>query len=95
MTPSKKALSRYAAFHGHAPRKVRLVRVRPIREVVCLGRACEIVYQSDKKNGGGNGHPQKFIHHFGKNVMLYTVPEGDLLLIGGSGMRVTARGIVG
>ena len=94
-SPSRSAASRYQKFHGHAPRRIRTVEIRPLREIICLGKACEIVYASDKENGGGDGRARKFVHKFGKNTRLYTSPEGDLLLIAGKGMRVTSRGIVG
>ncbi len=94
-SPTSKARSRYSAFHGHAPRQVRRVKVRPIRELICLASADTITYKSDKTNGGRDGTPQYFEHKFRKKIKIYTTPEGDLLLIGGPGLRVTSRGIVG
>ena len=92
---SSSAHSRYKDFHGRASTKSARALLKPIRELVYLADAEYITYKSNKKNGGGDGTPQKFVHKFGKKIGIYTNPEGTILLIAGVGMHITDRGIVG
>ncbi len=86
---------RYRAFHGHGVRKRRVLRVNPIRELVELGEAVEIVYRSDKLHGGGDGKLAEYEHKFARGTKLYCTPDGKhVLMIHGPRLRVSEPGII-
>lgn len=92
---SSAAASRYKQFHGHDVRNVHQLRVKPTRELVCLGDAVEIVYRSDKLNGGGDGKLAEYQHKFARGTKLYCTPDGrHVLYIHGNKLRVRAPGII-
>lgn len=85
----------YRNFRGYAPRGVKRVPWRVPAQLVELADADAVCYQSNKRNGGGNGQPQGWIHHFGPGVKMYTNPEGTLLVLAGGRLRVKPEGITG
>lgn len=92
---SAAALSRYKQFHGHDVRNVHQLRIKSTRELVCLGDAVEIVYRSDKLNGGGDGKLAEYQHKFARGTKLYCTPDGrNVLYIHGNKLRVRAPGII-
>lgn len=77
-------LARYREFHGRPKAPYRMVDFHPPKTLIYLGQAVEIVYLSDKKNGGGDGKPCEFIHKFESPVSLYMDETGkhQLYLLG-------------
>jgi hypothetical protein len=64
------------------------------KQLVFLGKAIEIVYESDKFNGGGDGKPCYYKHKFHKDDILCTDQDGKQLYVLGSKLTVEDRGIV-
>lgn len=56
-----------------------------------LGPARSILYESDKKNGGGTGRAELFRHDFSPGALAYRA--GDFLAIVGDRITVDAAGI--
>lgn len=94
------ARSRYEAFHGRGVREMKQVRFHRLEEgdqLVFLGRAVAIEYQSDKINGtpeGGEGDLAVYRHEFAKGDILCTDKTGTQLYILGPKLRTTTRGII-
>ncbi len=89
------AEKRYKQFHGHPPLARKKIAIRPIKELVRLGEAVEIVYRCSKLNGGGDGKRAEYCHKFKKGASLYCTPDGDaVLLIHGPSIRVREPGII-
>ena len=84
----------YKKFHGHPVREKQEVQWQDPEKLVFLGEAIEIIYRSDKVNGGGDGKPNSFRHKFDKGTMLLTNETGRYLIIVGERLHVTDRGIV-
>lgn len=92
---SRQGEDRYYQFHGRRVRERRVLKVKPIRELVCLGDAVEIVYRSDKKHGGGDGQLAEYQHKFAKGTKLYCTPDGkNVLMIHGRKLVVREPGII-
>lgn len=94
MARGKKKKGIYEQFHGRKPNSVQKMKWRDPKKLVFLGRACEIVYESDKLNGGGDGELAKYIHEFHPDTALFTDERGEYLIIVGKKLTVTERGIV-
>lgn len=94
------ARSRYEAFHGRKVRQEKQVRFNFLEsqdELVYLGRAVAIEYESDKINGtpaGGEGQKAVYRHEFGRGDILCTDKTGTQLFILGPKLRTTTRGII-
>lgn len=89
------AESRYKSFHGHPPLRRSRIQIKPLRELVRLGEAVEIVYRCNKKNGGGDGKMAEYQHKFARGATLYCTPDGNaVLLIHGPKIRVREPGII-
>ncbi len=87
-------LALWRAFHGRKTPTTRLLDFHTPKSLVFLGQAVEIVYLSNKKNGGGDGKPCEFIHKFETPVDLYMDETGQkqLYLIG-KRLHVNSDGI--
>jgi hypothetical protein len=86
---------RYKAFHGRPPRFRKRIAINPIRELVLLGDAVEIVYRSNKLHGGGDGKLAEYEHKFARGTKLYCTPDGKhVLLIHGPKLKVEEPGII-
>lgn len=92
---SSQGEARYRAFHGRSVRFRRRIAIEPIRELIFLGEAIEIVYKSNKLNGGGDGKYAEYEHKFARGTKLYCTPDGKgVLLIHGPRLRVEEPGII-
>lgn len=90
-----RAVSKYMAFHGEAPRSITKRKFNMPEQLVFLGEAIEVVYKSDKINGGGRGRVAYYKHKFSKGTKLYSDERGrKQLYIIGSKLYVNDRGIV-
>jgi len=90
-----KANRAYEAFHGKSPRQVRAGSFHVPTHLILLGDAVEIVYRSDKWNGGGDGTKAEYIHKFSKGTKLYMDErKGKVIYISGNKLKVTYAGIV-
>lgn len=90
----KKLLNAYKNFHGQAPIAKAAINMHYPKGLVLLGQAVEIIYASDKKNGGGNGKLNLFKHKFAKSTMIYMDETKKQLYILGPKLKVTSAGIV-
>lgn len=94
------ARSRYEAFHGRRVREEKQVRFNFIEstdQLVFLGKAVAIEYESDKINGtpvGGEGDRAVYRHEFARGDILCTDKTGTQLYILGPKLRTTTRGII-
>lgn len=92
----EKLISKYARFHGHAPRYARNVKFNVPEGFVRLGDAVAIEYQCDKLNGGGDGKTAVYRHVFSRGAMLLMDKSAKRqLYIVGKNIRVTTAGIEG
>lgn len=90
----KKAIKKYEEFHGKPYNDIVRVDFKNPQQLVYLGKAIEIIYESDKANGGGDGEPCWYRHKFHKDDILCTDQGGKQLYILGSKLTVEDRGIV-
>ena len=60
----KKAVKKYKAFHGHDPRFSKDWDFKVPKNLVILGKAVAIEYETDKLNGGGDGKMFTYRHEF-------------------------------
>jgi hypothetical protein len=58
-----------------------------------FSKAISILYESNKKHGGGDGKDNLFRHKFGSTVHLHTNKEKTVYILAGRNLTVTARGI--
>lgn len=86
--------TRFRTFHGRrAPAPYRMEFHVP-RELIHLGRAVAVIYESDKRHGGGDGRPCEYIHHFEPGAHLYMDETGKKqLYILSPYLKVTSAGI--
>jgi hypothetical protein len=84
----------YNAFHGHGPRSVTRYDMHQPRQLIILGRATAIEYESDKVHGGGDGKKNVFRHKFAPGTILAMDEraKGQLYIIG-KRLKVTSAGI--
>lgn len=61
------------------------------REWIERGNAVSILYESDKKNGGGTGQPELFRHEFDRGASVYS--SGSFFAIVGDKITVDAAGV--
>lgn len=85
----------YRKFNGRAPKRITRRNMSQPKSLVFIGRAHSIVYESDKRNGGGTGRPELFEHKFSPTTKIFTDEKGKRLYVFGPEMRVNSRGIVG
>ena len=88
------AARKYEEFHDRKPTKRTSIPEIDTSELVELGKALEIGYQSDK----WTGIKQDYLHEFtskGKGVRLYATPDGSALVLAGGKLNVEDRGITG
>lgn len=95
-SPSAKSEKKYFDFNGFSHREVAETEAIDFSEFsdVPFSRALSIVYESNKKHGGGDGQTAQYIHKFGKSVYLWTNETNSVYLLGGGNLVVTERGIV-
>lgn len=95
---SRKATSKAerirAAFQGEPVDSARKVPKPKPLVLVALGRAVAIEYESDKRNGGGDGKKAIYRHKFAPDDIVATDQDGRTLYIIGPRLRVNSRGIV-
>ena len=58
------AFSKYAEFHGKAPRRLSGIEFHQPKKLVFLGKAVAIEYRCNKRNGGGDGRTAIYRHEF-------------------------------
>lgn len=83
-----------AAFQGEPVDSAREVPKPQPLVLVALGRAVAIEYESDKRNGGGDGKKATYRHKFAAGDILATDQDGRTLYIIGPKLRINSRGIV-
>lgn len=79
----------YSEFHARKPRKRRSIPKIDTKELVRLGTALELGYESDK----WTGKKESYLHEFGENVNLYATADGKTLILNGGSMCVKDTGI--
>ena len=90
----RRSVRRYKAFHGKMPRVARVRNFHVPDNLIFLGQAHQIVYISDKFNGGGDGQLCEYIHTFETPVNLYMDETGKKqLYLMGNKLKVTHHGI--
>ena len=89
---SQLSKERFFQFNGKKCSKVLSIPFN-VSETVYFSKAISILYESTKKNGGGDGELNLFRHQFGKTVHLWTNPEKTVYILGGRNLIVTDRGI--
>lgn len=94
LLPSDPGYRRFREFHGRRPRFVYRADFYIPNKLILLGRAVAIVYEIDKKHGGGDGKITEYIHDFETPVGLFMDERGkrQLYLIGEK-LIVTKDGI--
>lgn len=94
MTLHRKSIKKYKAFHGEDPRGTRKKKFHVPENLILLGKAHQIVYVSNKFNGGGDGKISEYIHTFETPCNLYMDETGKKqLYIMGDKLKVTHHGI--
>lgn len=85
---------RFKEFHGRRPAFVYKADLYIPRKLIFLGRAVAIIYEVDKRHGGGDGRVSEYIHDFETPVGLFMDETGrrQLYLIGEK-LKVTRDGI--
>lgn len=84
-----KAEKLYKEFHARKPRARRSIPAIDTGELVRLGTALELGYESDK----WTGKKEDYLHEFGKGVNLYATADGKTLILNGGSMCVKDTGI--
>jgi len=94
LLPSDPAYKSFQRFHGRRPAFVYKADLYIPSKLILLGRAVAIVYETDKRHGGGDGRVSEYIHDFETPVGLFMDERGkrQLYLIGEK-LVVTDRGI--
>lgn len=94
LRPFDPGYRRFQEFHGRRPASVYRADFLIPRKLIFLGRAVAIIYEVDKKNGGGDGRVSEYIHDFETPVGLFMDETGrrQLYLIGEK-LKVTRDGI--
>lgn len=92
---SNAGIKKYKQFHGKCPHTETVKEVKNFNTLVYLADPEILTYVSNKRNGGGNGKRNYFKHRFSKSTKLYCTPDGKMLVIMGTNLKVTPRGIVG
>lgn len=92
--PKKRSFKRYLSFHGKRVRGIAQRMFHVPENLILLGRAHQIVYVTDKINGGGDGKIAEYIHTFETPVNLYMDETGKKqLYLMGQKLKVTSHGI--
>ena len=89
---SQTAQKRFFEFNGRKCDSVFSVPFE-IEKPIYFSKAISILYESDKKHGGGDGKKNLFRHKFGTTVHLYTNKEKTVYIVAGRNLTVTDRGI--
>ena len=90
MKPSKT----YHMFHGKPHKEVGEIPFTTPKGFIFLGYAVEIVYRSNKRNGGGDGRMAEYVHKCGKGNILCTDEKRKNLYIFGAKQKVKEEGII-
>ena len=87
-------VEKYEKFWGRKPRKIYRGKFHDPRTLIYLGNAVEIVYRSNKFNGGGDGKMAEYVHKFSSGTKLYMDErcKGQLYIMGNR-LKVTEAGI--
>lgn len=91
-----KAEKKYCDFHGHPVRYERDFdfRLPPGKRLIILGRAVAVEYETDKRNGGGDGRTAVYRHTFETPAYICCDSTGTRqLYILGDELKVTSKGI--
>lgn len=81
-------------FHGRKPTRAEIGHFHMPQSLICLGRAVAVIYESDKKHGGGDGKSAQYIHEFETPAMLCMDERAKKqLYILGPQIKVTEDGI--
>lgn len=85
---------RYRQFHGKDPKRRGKVNFRVPGQLIYLGKAVAIEYESNKLNGGGDGTKAVYRHEFETPaiVCMDQTARKQLYIIGNS-LKVTDAGI--
>jgi len=84
----------FRRFHGRGPSKKDVGGFYDPQSLILLGRAVAVVYEIDKRNGGGDGKTATYIHEFEAPAALFMDERaGKQLYILGPQIVVTERGI--
>jgi len=89
-----KSKRQYRAFHGRNAQSIYKGIFHRPKQLIFLGMAKQIVYESDKFNGGGDGKTAHYVHEFETPVKLYMDETGKKqLYLRGERLKVTDAGI--
>lgn len=66
----------FQAFHGKMPGNREVTPFYDPAELITLGRAVAVVYETNKRNGGGDGRLNRFIHEFETPAGLFMDERG-------------------
>lgn len=84
----------FRRFHGRRAGKIRVGDFYVPKSLILLGRAVAVVYETDKRNGGGDGMLAEYIHEFETPVALFMDERaGKQLYLIGNRVRVSEAGI--
>jgi len=90
----KNPINRYKQFHGHKPRRYSRTNFHVPKNLILLGRATRIEYESNKSNGGGDGKKAIYYHDHTSPVYLFMDETGkNQLYLIGNRLKVTRAGI--
>ena len=96
--PIDKAAEVFTKFHGFEPTKLKEVEVPDEYpdELVLIGKADEVLYRSNKKNGAPNrdGKEKSYVHDFKKGALWATDKEGKGLYLINPELKVQPEGLV-
>lgn len=87
MTAAKR---KYSQFHGFASTKRTAIDIDLSGDLVYLGRALDIAYNSDK----WDKTPKNYRHEFDKDDVLLCNAAGNVLIIVGPKLKVKSHGII-
>jgi len=88
-------VKKYKEFWGKSPMDIFKGVFHRAKTLIYLGDVTEIVYRSNKKNGGGDGTMCEYKHKFKKGAHLYMDEKGRTqLYIIGKQIKVREAGII-
>lgn len=86
----------YHRFHGRYPSARTIGGFYDPKNLILLGRAVAVVYETDKLHGGGDGKLAPYIHEFESPAALFMDEKAaKQLYILGQSIHVTRAGIEG
>ena len=96
--PIDKAAEVFTKFHGFEPTRLKEVQVPDEYpdELVLIGKADEVLYRSNKKNGAPNrdGKEKTYVHDFKKGALWATDKEGKGFYLINPDLKVKPEGLV-